>query len=86
MTAVTKVIGTCDDCGEPLELVGYDPHHRAQLVRCGCCAPLPEFKPTVAVGICSRCATDVLRRPGRGASCACGSMQIPAAFFEANQC
>ncbi len=39
-----------------------------------------------SVGICSRCATDVLLRPGKGASCACGSMQIPPEFFEGNRC
>lgn len=41
--------------------------------------PAPE---TRSVGICSRCQTAVILTPGRGATCACGSMSIPDHFFQ----
>ena len=31
----------CSHCGGPVEIVGYDQHHGALLIRCGCCAPMP---------------------------------------------
>lgn len=66
----------------PLQLEGYVPRGSVYVVD-PLALPFEGEAPVArVVGICSRCATDVLLTD-KGASCACGSMRIPRSFFGA---